>query len=104
MKPLKYNIYFKVAIIIFIGLLLLIPAQMIRSLVYEREARQRDAISEVSSKWGQQQTLSGPFITIPFIKYVKETDKKKRHRKSDSGQGLHTYSAIGIENQWKYET
>ncbi|MBK7096350.1 MAG: cell envelope integrity protein CreD [Saprospiraceae bacterium] len=76
MKPLKYNIYFKVAIIIFIGLLLLIPAQMIRSLVYEREARQRDAISEVSSKWGQQQTLSGPFITIPFIKYMKETDKK----------------------------
>ena len=76
MKPLKYNIYFKVAIIIFIGLLLLIPAQMIRSLVYEREARQKDAISEVSSKWGKQQTLSGPFITIPFIKYMKETDKK----------------------------
>ena len=76
MKPLKYNIYFKVAIIIFIGLLLLIPAQMIRGLVYEREARQQEAITEVSSKWGQQQTLSGPFITIPFIKYVKETDKK----------------------------
>jgi inner membrane protein len=76
MKILKHNIYFKVAIIFIIGLLLLIPAMMIRGLIYEREATQNTAINEVSSKWGQQQTLTGPFITIPFVKYVKETDKK----------------------------
>ena len=76
MRPLKHNIYFKVSIIIFIGLLLLIPAQMIRGLIFEREATQKEAIDEVSSKWGKQQTLCGPVITIPFTKYVKETDKK----------------------------
>ncbi|MGE5355157.1 MAG: cell envelope integrity protein CreD [Deltaproteobacteria bacterium] len=75
MKPLKYNIYFKVAIIMIIGLILLIPAQMIRGLVYERELRQKEAINEVSSKWGKEQTLTGPFISIPFTKYIKETDK-----------------------------
>ncbi|MDR1878761.1 MAG: cell envelope integrity protein CreD, partial [Bacteroidales bacterium] len=29
---------------------------------------QRDAIREVSSKWGEEQTISGPFISIPYYR------------------------------------
>ncbi len=76
MSNLKYNIYFKLGTIILIGVLLLIPTSMIESLIYERETTQRDAISEVSSKWGEEQTISGPFISIPYTKYVKEFSKK----------------------------
>ena len=64
MRTLKNNIYFKVGTIIIIGLLLLIPTSMIENLIYERESTQREAINEVSSKWSQQQTISGPFISI----------------------------------------
>lgn len=76
MLTLKNNIYFKVGTIIIITLLLLIPTDMIRSLIGERESTQHQAIQEVSSKWGQEQTISGPLISIPYFKYVKEFSKK----------------------------
>lgn len=76
MKGLKYNIYFKVATIAFIGLVLLIPTSMIESLIYERQNTQQEAIHEVSSKWANEQTISGPFISIPYFKYIKEFSKK----------------------------
>lgn len=76
MKTLKNNIYFKVGTIVIITLLLLIPTSMIRELIIEREATQKEAIQEVSSKWAEEQTISGPFISIPYYRYVKEFSKK----------------------------
>lgn len=73
---MKHNIYFKVGTIVIIALLLLIPAFMIRGLIFEREHTQEQAIAEVSAKWGGQQTIAGPFISIPYIRYIKETVKK----------------------------
>lgn len=76
MKSLKTNIYFKIGAIIIIVLLLLIPTSMIKGLIREREITQRKAIYEVSSKWGEEQTLTGPFITIPYNRYIKQYSKK----------------------------
>jgi inner membrane protein len=76
MKSLKTNIFFKISMIIIIGLLLLIPTVMIKSLIYEREMTQKEAISEVGSKWGGEQTLSGPYISVPYHKYIKQFSKK----------------------------
>lgn len=76
MQTLKNNIYFKVGTIVLIGLLLLIPTSMIEGLIFERESTQRDAIDEVSAKWGKEQTVSGPFVSIPYYRYVKEFSKK----------------------------
>jgi inner membrane protein len=76
MKTLKSNIYFKVGTIVMITLLLIIPTSMIEGLIFERESTQNDAIREVSSKWGEEQTISGPFLSIPYYKYIKEYSKK----------------------------
>jgi len=76
MKSLKTNIIFKVSIIVLIGLLLLIPAAMIKNMIREREYTQKDAIKEVSSKWGEEQTLSGPYVSVPYFRYVKQFSKK----------------------------
>ncbi|MGV3588809.1 MAG: cell envelope integrity protein CreD [Adhaeribacter sp.] len=76
MKSLKNNIFFKVSIIAFIALLLLIPTSMIENLILEREATQEEAIKEVSSKWGEEQTITGPFISIPYYRYIKQYSKK----------------------------
>lgn len=76
MKGLKYNLYLKIFAIVVIGLLLMIPAMMVMGLINERKNTQMAAIDEVSSKWGYQQTLNGPYISIPYNKYLKETDKK----------------------------
>jgi inner membrane protein len=73
---LKTNIVLKVSVIIIIGLLLLVPASMIRNLIKERELTQKEAINEVSSKWGEEQTISGPYVSVPFYRYVKQFSKK----------------------------
>jgi inner membrane protein len=73
---LKNNIYFKIGTIVIITLLLLIPTSMIKNLINEREVTQNIAINEVSSKWAEQQTISGPFISIPYYRYVKEISAK----------------------------
>ncbi len=72
MKTFKNNLYFKLLTILIITLLFLIPTVMIRSLVEEREWTQNLAIDEVSSKWGGEQIISGPYVSIPYYKHVKE--------------------------------
>jgi inner membrane protein len=76
MNTLKNNIYFKIGTIVVITFLLLIPTSMIRGLISEREGTQESAINEVSSKWAYAQTISGPFISIPYVRYVKERSTK----------------------------
>lgn len=76
MKSLKTSIFFKISVIIVIAMLLLIPATMIRSLVRERENTQEDAIKEVSSKWSEEQTLTGPILSVPYYRYIKEFSKE----------------------------
>jgi inner membrane protein len=75
MSRIKNNLYFKIGGIVLIALLLLIPTGMIKSIIYEREQTQSEAIEEVSEKWGGAQTLQGPVLTIPYTRYVKEIDK-----------------------------
>lgn len=47
-------------------LLLLIPAEFIKSLIKERQARQTNVVEEVSEKWAKAQQLSGPYIYLPY--------------------------------------
>lgn len=51
-------------------LLLLIPTMFIQNLVSERQQRQQEAISEISSRWAGAQTLTGPVIGIPYTETV----------------------------------
>ncbi len=76
MKNLKTSIFFKVGIIIFLVLILLIPTSMVRGLIMERESTQKSAIAEVSEGWGQAQTIAGPVVTVPYDRYVKKYDKE----------------------------
>ncbi|OGU60843.1 MAG: hypothetical protein A2X64_04565 [Ignavibacteria bacterium GWF2_33_9] len=72
-KSFKNKIVFKIIIIFVIGLFLLVPTIMIQEIISEREHKQTEAINEVSSKWGKEQTLAGPMISIPYSYYVKKT-------------------------------
>lgn len=44
---------------------------MVESLINERKYRQEEAITEVSSKWGMAQTVTGPILTVPYLTYSK---------------------------------
>lgn len=47
-------------------LLLLIPAYFVQNLIKEREDRQKEAFTEVSSKWAGKQNLAGPVLVLPY--------------------------------------
>lgn len=70
MKNLKSNIFFKVGVIIVLILILMIPTSLVQGLIHEREYVQERAINEVSEKWSNGQTITGPYISIPYDVYT----------------------------------
>ncbi len=73
---IRRSVMLKLVIISFLVLLLLIPTSLLQGLITEREYTRNAAITEVSSKWGGQQTVGGPVVSIPFR--VTEKDEKGR--------------------------
>ena len=69
------NVLVKVVIIGFLILMLMIPSVMINELVRERSSRKMEVTNEVSSKWGQLQTITGPYIVIPYLEEIKYTNQ-----------------------------
>ena len=76
MKALFQNVFFKMGTIFVLIIILLIPAMMVQDLIRERMDRQEEAVFEVSSKHANNQTVTGPILTIPFT-------KKKQMTRSD---------------------
>ncbi len=71
------SVGFKMVIIFVLILALLIPSAMVKSLIRERESRKHDVINEISSKWGEAQTITGPVISIPYKHHVIDKNGKR---------------------------
>jgi inner membrane protein len=69
---------FKLCLIGFLILLLLLPLAMAGALVSEREDRARGVRNEVARVWGQPQNLNGPFLVVPYTIKVETKDGDKR--------------------------
>ncbi len=61
------SVGFKLALIAFLSLMLMIPAFMIMNLIREREQRSKETIREVTSIWGNEQTLTAPVLTLQVV-------------------------------------
>ncbi|MCY7349683.1 MAG: cell envelope integrity protein CreD [Cytophagaceae bacterium] len=68
------SVTLKLFIIGFLALCLLIPANLVQSLITERESTRDQATAEISGKWGAAQTVGGPVLTVPYLRTV--TDEK----------------------------
>ena len=75
----RNSITLKLFVIGFLALLLLIPAEMVESLIQEREGRKAEAVKEISGKWGEAQTLTGPLLTVPYRHYYTKNDGTRDH-------------------------
>lgn len=71
---------FKFVIVGILSLVLLIPVGKIRNLILERQERNNEAILEVSEKWGLDQTILGPYISIPLKETRIQNGKEEHHR------------------------
>jgi inner membrane protein len=81
LEKLKNSTMLKLGITGFMTLLFLIPLGMISDQVRERTARRDVAVNEVSSKWGYNQKVIGPVLTIPYQYFYldqKNVVRKKR--------------------------
>lgn len=72
----RNSITLRIASIVILILLLLIPTSMIESLIRERQNYRQQAIREVSSSWANAQTLGGPILTIPFRTSYRNSDNQ----------------------------
>ena len=75
MKNLKQSIGIRLSIIAFLTFALLIPSFLIQGLVSERKNRRDSVVNEIGQKWGNQQTIVGPLITVPYKHFYKIGDK-----------------------------
>ncbi len=72
----RYSITIKAIAVAILTLMLLIPLAMIQSLIRERQNTKQEAVADITSKWGGEQTVSGPCLVIPYEEIMVE-DKKE---------------------------
>lgn len=75
MKNLKHSIGTRLIIIGGLSLVLLIPSLLIQNLISERELRRDSVVNEISQKWGNEQVIIGPVLSIPYKHYYKSDDE-----------------------------
>ena len=63
---IRGSVTFKLLVMGFLILVLVIPAEMVKDLISERQGRRTGAVEEIAQKWGEAQTIAGPILTIPF--------------------------------------
>lgn len=60
-------IFVKVIVVAVLIVLMLLPINLVRSLVEEREGNQKAVQDEISQKWSGIQTISGPVLVLPLL-------------------------------------
>ena len=80
LSRIRNSVITRLLVIAGLVMCLLIPVTMIKDVISEREMRREGVIKEVSSKWGGEQTIAGPILTVPYTEYI--TDEKGRKKTS----------------------
>ncbi|WP_299111756.1 cell envelope integrity protein CreD [uncultured Winogradskyella sp.] len=74
-QPNKFGNWLKTSItarMIIVGILvmiLLIPLTYVNILIEERAYRQQDVVKEINNKWGNEVTMYGPILKLPYKTY-----------------------------------
>ncbi|MBD3265766.1 cell envelope integrity protein CreD [bacterium] len=67
--------FIRILLVGFLILLLQIPIFMIDRVIGDRRMRKHEATRDITSKWGEQQTIIGPLLTVPYFVEITEKDK-----------------------------
>ena len=59
-----------------LALLLLVPVLMIQSLIAERQARRNEVVNGIAEGWGKFQTVSGPYLAVPYERHWTEVKRE----------------------------
>ena len=63
---------FKMAVLAVLGLMLLIPLEMVKEVIKERAAYAGEVKTEIGNLWAAAQTITGPVLNIPGSKKISD--------------------------------
>ena len=66
MESLRKSLFLRTLLIGFLILIMQIPVVMINGVIRERESTKDAAFYDVTKSWGGQQSIVGPWITVPY--------------------------------------
>src|SRR5438105_14716916 len=75
----RYRSIIKLIVVVVLILLLFIPLGMITGTLHERLMRRDEAVADITSSWGKEQSIIGPVLMIPYqyrFKTLKEVPGK----------------------------
>jgi len=64
-KKWQHSLTIKILLLAIMGLFLLIPLEMIKSIIKERQLNSETIKKDIAFQWAGQQTISGPVLNIP---------------------------------------
>jgi len=70
----NWSTVIKMVLIAVLLLIFLIPLQMIRVLVEERNMTRLQAEGEIIGMWGGEQIVAGPVLVVPYLKTIKDEE------------------------------
>lgn len=73
-KQWQHSLTIKMILLAFLGIFLLAPLEMIKSIIKERQANSENVKKEIAIQWAGQQTISGPVLNIPVRIYPSKKD------------------------------
>jgi inner membrane protein len=73
-KKFQLSLTIKIIVLAFLGLMLLIPLEMIKSIIKERQANAEAVKKDIAFQWAGQQNISGPVLNIPVKVFPAKKD------------------------------
>lgn len=73
-KKMQHSFTLKIVLLAFLGLFLLIPLEMIQSIIRERQKNSENVKKEIALQWAGPQVISGPVLNIPVLVYPSKKD------------------------------
>jgi inner membrane protein len=64
-KKWQHSLTIKMVLLAFLGLFLLIPLEMIKLIIKERQKTSEDVKKEIAFQWAGKQSITGPVLNIP---------------------------------------
>jgi len=73
-KKWQHSFTIKIVLLAVLGMFLLIPLEMIKSIIRERQENSENVKKEIAFQWAGQQNISGPVLNIPIRIYPSKND------------------------------
>ena len=97
---------FKAGMVVLLTLAILIPLQLIRGTIHERQLYREQAVRDIGASFGARQTLAGPVLVVPYEERVvevtsDENGNERRTLRRKSGQWTFFPETLSIDGELK---